>query len=470
MARVMFIDTARYLWFGIIAGVCGVILFGALLLGFLGPSAHVHLVDYAYDCPNDSHTFTSSCSGVQLGERGVYIYDLPQLNTMNGFWSTIVYPYVSAAYQGQEISSDLMVQVSISARKSTDEAWTVVEESQLQSEVLLCEAGQQVCWGFVLVYEDTIRHPFYRLTVSFPENEGNNVVAKQYIGDVAFEYQWSNEAFIELEMSLRVFFLVLGTAMIFLYWLRMRTIPTYEWSLEQWCVAALLVALILLNNPLYPFEYVVPGGFFPVVDCFFQVVHLCVLFLYWLMVFDYMRRGSTGAFIVRGDWIKAVVVGVYGIVTFVLFVWFRVVDRVDPVFGDTQSIWGLVILFFLDAALYGGIVVWVMFLMVLGISVVRQEAHLLSRFLMAAVPGLLVITSLIIALFFGVFGPVARTAPSFVYFYTLYNLYVVVLLIGYWPVESHFREAGAVTSENTPFAGATFSSFQKGPDADYDGL
>ena len=142
-----------------------------------------------------------------------------------------------------------------------------------------------------------------------------------------------------------------------------------------------------------------------------------------------------------------------------------VVDRVDPVFGDTQSIWGLVILFFLDAAMYGAIVVWVMFLMVLSISVVRHEQHLLSRFLMAAVPGLLVISSLIIALFFGVFGPVARTAPSFVYFYTLYNLYVVVLLIGYWPVESSFRAAGSFSSENTPFAGATFSSFQKEPDS-----
>merc|ERR1712137_792748 len=152
-------------------------------------------------------------------------------------------------------------------------------------------------------------------------------------------------------------------------------------------------------------------------------------------------------------------VGVYGVVTFVLFVWFRVVDRVDPVFGDTQSIWGLVILFFLDAAVYGAIVVWVMFLMVLSISVVRHEQHLLSRFLMAAVPGLLVISSLIIALFFGVFGPVQRTAPSFVYFYTLYNLYVIILLIGYWPINSAFNRG--TKAETTPIFGsdANYSEF-----------
>ena len=67
MARVMFIDTARYLWFGIIAGVCALVLLGAVLLGFLGPEAHAHTVDYAYECPNSGHVFNSSCSGVQLG-------------------------------------------------------------------------------------------------------------------------------------------------------------------------------------------------------------------------------------------------------------------------------------------------------------------------------------------------------------------------------------------------------------------
>ena len=63
----MFIDTARYAWFGVIAVVSCIILISALLLGFLGPQEHEYIVDYSYECPGESHIFTSACTGVQLG-------------------------------------------------------------------------------------------------------------------------------------------------------------------------------------------------------------------------------------------------------------------------------------------------------------------------------------------------------------------------------------------------------------------
>ena len=65
----MFVDTAKYHWFTVIAVTSGVIMLGALLLGLFGPSTAEALIDYAYECPGGSHYFTSSCTGVQLGVR-----------------------------------------------------------------------------------------------------------------------------------------------------------------------------------------------------------------------------------------------------------------------------------------------------------------------------------------------------------------------------------------------------------------
>ena len=116
-------------------------------------------------------------------------------------------------------------------------------------------------------------------------------------------------------------------------------------------------------------------------------------------------------------------------------------------------------LFFLDAITFGAIAIWVMLLMVLGAPTVSKQPYLKARYLMALVPAVIVIVSLIGALLFGVFGPVQRTAPSFVYFYTLYNLYVIILLIGYWPINSAFNRG--TKAETTPIFGsdANYSEF-----------
>lgn len=102
-------------------------------------------------------------------------------------------------------------------------------------------------------------------------------------------------------------------------------------------------------------------------------------------------------------------------------------------------------------------------LMILSVPVIMKNRHLKARFLMASLPAIVLLTSLIIALFFGVFGPVQRTAPSFVYFFTVYNLYVFILVIGYWPTESSFRGTlSNPTDENTKIFGndANYSEFQ----------
>ena len=106
------------------------------------------------------------------------------------------------------------------------------------------------CWGFVLVYEDSIRYTYYKLNVTFPDSAEENQFSKSYIGDVQFKYEWRNEAFTEEELSLRMIYLVITTIAIFIFFLKIRTIPLGDWSIEQISVAALLASLIALNSML----------------------------------------------------------------------------------------------------------------------------------------------------------------------------------------------------------------------------
>jgi hypothetical protein len=166
---------------------------------------------------------------------------------MNGFWSVAVFPY-NLDYLTMTINKAIIVNVNIFKRSSDTEEWSVLKANQTETEILLCDQGAPLCWGFTVVYEDTIRYPYYLMELSFPDGQGDNDQIKPSIGEVAFEYEWYAEPYIEMEMSMRMMFLVIATCSILLFWLRMRRIAFYEWTLEQMSVIVLLLSLIALNS------------------------------------------------------------------------------------------------------------------------------------------------------------------------------------------------------------------------------
>lgn len=129
----------------------------------------------------------------------------------------------------------------------------------------------------------------------------------------------------------------------------------------------------------------------------------------------------------------------------------------DPIFGLTQHVSALVILFFSAALLFGGLIVAILVIIMLAIPVAVAKRSLMPRLLFATIPAVIVISSVVGGLFFGVFGPVQRTAPAFVYYYTLYNLYGWVLMIGYWPQLGN-RPTQQTDSEASPIFGSAVAS------------
>ena len=93
-----------------------------------------------------------------------------------------------------------------------------------------------------------IKFPYYRVNVTFPDDNSDNQLSKPYIGDVKFKYIWKNESFSEEETSLRAIYLIFSTIAIFIFWLKMRKIVLEDWTIEQYSVAGLLLSLIALNS------------------------------------------------------------------------------------------------------------------------------------------------------------------------------------------------------------------------------
>jgi len=463
MAYLLFINTARRAYIVGIVVTAFAVLAASLLLGFLGPQAREEAVDYAYGCPSNysiSVFDPAQCGGVQLGKSGTnYTYEVGPLKAMNSFWSVVMYPY-RVNSQVPELNTQISVQVSIAGRNDPTDEWTVLEDGQVESEKLYCESDELSCWGFVLVYEDRIRYSNYLLTVSLPAGSTNDQI-RHSLGNFAFEYQWGHAPFASLQIAMRLYFFLQACVLLGVFGWTLHNIPRSEWYIEHYAAFGLLLSLLALNNPFYPFKFLFWAGLFSVLDSFAQALHLCVLLFFWVYIFDFTRRGAKEPYWTKNDWSKLIAVSVYGLITLVLFIWFRVADNVDPVYGTTESSWVVTLLFFADASIYGVLVICVLLLMGLSIAPVHDDQYLLPRFLMTALPSLFVILSLVGAFLFGVFGPVHRTAPSFVYFCTLYNLYVAVLLVGYWPLRTAFHQGVNVPSERTPIYSDTFMSYKE---------
>ena len=73
--------------------------------------------------------------------------------------------------------------------------------------------------------------------------------------------------------------------------------------------------------------------------------------------------------------------------------------------------------------------------MALAFKVSRNTRHF-ARYSAATIPAAVVVLCIVGGLFFGVFGAIQRNAPSFVFYFTLYNILVGVLLLFYWPIKT----------------------------------
>ena len=129
--------------------------------------------------------------------------------------------------------------------------------------------------------------------------------------------------------------------------------------------------------------------------------------------------------------------------TLSLYIWTSLTLEDDAVVNNSS---GLQVMFYLVSALFAGVVIWVVILCITIVPSLQAMEEVRIRFMFVIIPISVLIGSIALGVFTGSFGLYGRTSAGYFYYFTLYALFVFLLVYGTWPVRPDF---GRVLSENT---------------------
>jgi len=439
MGAVMKMDVTSYKYFAIYISIALIALIVAIIVGAAGPQVYESQTWSAYDCPNGEHIWNpNTCNGVDLRDSTQkWEMILPSMHIYNKVWILDCKPWKWQNTTG-EVTTTIKVSVTLygSDDYNTGPAkvpvgtWHEIRLDDIHTEDLTCEDDDLDCETFLLIDEQYMNYEFYYVEISLPRSEGNS-----YVGDVEFKLSRYTKEFGDMELSYRTIFLALTIIALILYIARLRKTRFFDWSFEQKSVLFLLIALIFYNDPLYGFTFLAKGWFFEFLNSIYETLFISLLLLFWLVVIDKIRMDQLRLEPSILHIVQLIVIGIYAILTLSLFAWARIRASEDPVYSERGGITGLLVLFWLISAIYGGIIIWLIVLVVMTIPVVNSKKYLMNRFVFIGVPTVICIASVIVGIFTGTLGPFNRNSLGFVYFLTLYNVYVFLLVAGTWPVD-----------------------------------
>jgi len=211
------------------------------------------------------------------------------------------------------------------------------------------------------------------------------------------------------------------------------------WTDEQKLFVFLLLGLVGYNNPFFALEYIVRGWFLPFLGAFLEMIFTCLLFVFWFVVAQKLRSDDG---VLEFDWFLKVafgMIGIYAVLSTISNVLNGTRDNASPLWGISDTLSALDVMFYLTSAIYVGVVVAFFTTLVIILQPIRDRKAVHARFIFFGIPTLGVIISVLVGIFWGTLGTFGRDAPSFVYYLFMYNLYVYYMLWGYWPVEKSYE-------------------------------
>jgi len=219
------------------------------------------------------------------------------------------------------------------------------------------------------------------------------------------------------------------------------------------CSSSSVLLVLTIHFILWNLSLV--AGFLPFLGSFLELCFTCILFTFWFIIAQKLRsKDGTISFTL---FLKLTLglVAVYAISSTVLYGLASTRDSMSPLFGVPDSISAIGVMFYVSSALYICVVLTFFATLVITVQPINNRKEIQARFLFFGVPTLGVIISVLVGIFMGTIGPFGRDSPSFVYYLVLYNLYVYVMLWGYWPVDQSFDGANPSEKSTLVFAKAT---------------
>jgi len=106
----------------------------------------------------------------------------------------------------------------------------------------------------------------------------------QWMGPVRFHWSYTNKEFVTYQLGFRSVLMVLSIGALITLCVAFCRVRGHKHADQKWMIA-LLIAVILLDNPLFALRMMTPGWFWAFIDSIFTVTFLSLLMLHLLVLF-----------------------------------------------------------------------------------------------------------------------------------------------------------------------------------------
>ena len=289
----MKVDALPFKHFMVAFCVAWGIVFVAFIVGLCGPASEVSSSSFAYKCPNDTHTWTPECKGIQpgvcsnhpllpflypclinltffiagaqLGEK--IVVEIPGLRSTNRFWALNARPYNknlkknSNANMFAKMKVDILV--SVLQRSSIHGEWEYEVKDERRTVSVVCPtsvkgSGDRPCDMFTLIDEEYVDHRFHKVEAVLTAEKDKD--GKLDLGDLQLVVNYGTTGYSNLEMGLNIFFLLTSLAALVVFLYGIRAYIFHGWSYEQIWTVGILLSAIFYNSLFCPHPHLQAHG------------------------------------------------------------------------------------------------------------------------------------------------------------------------------------------------------------------
>eukprot|EP00300_Choanocystis_sp_HF-7_P033505 c45860_g1_i1.p2 GENE.c45860_g1_i1~~c45860_g1_i1.p2 ORF type:complete len:550 (-),score=126.94 c45860_g1_i1:147-1796(-) len=319
------------------------------------------------------------------------------------------------------------VAVSVYCSKDNGYTFTPMVINQARPRLFICPANRGVCDDNTLMHSPFIDCAAYRIAVTMLDS-----YKLPWMLDFYFIWNTISYKFTIFELWFRAVFVGLAVCASCGFGYAIRNVKIADWTYEQRWVAVLLIGLILYNNPFVALQVLVAGWFFPFLDIVFFATFFCLLLLFWLCMFDGIRKPHAER---DFKWFyvpKLALVGFIWLFFVTLLMWIQTAAVFDTTYASTKDIPGYEFITVLQLLLLLSYIFWLMFVIIRSVAE-RATSKYSGRIQLLGGISAFVILITVIGLLVNTISTVSNNAAQFLSFFSLYNLYVYVLAIAFMP-------------------------------------
>jgi hypothetical protein len=335
------------------------------------------------------------------------------------------------------IKNDFTLKTKIEARNDKAEDWFVIKGDSSYTRTLRCLRFRENCIPVSIAYLSHIGYRYFRFTVTLA-NTNDLLENEMILPQAAMTFDVYNDEYSKLAIGWRYAFLIITVpfSLAAIIYMIARQ-ECRNWHGEQVWVLLLNVVMVLYNNPLYIFIYLLPTWVFPFVNIVFIVTFFCYLmFTVLVLAHAAVKQREQRSFV----WFylpKFILIGAIWVFVIIVFTYVRVQEKEDPSYDLSQDngtvYFTLAVIVVVIVFVYLFIVGFYMF-RAIGLAIRKKLPQRYSARARAVwIFTFVILLATIIDVFLYIFSRIWNNAAQLLSYFVIYNVYTVIVTIFYLP-------------------------------------